>query len=899
MGVALVDDTVKYCALPGCNAVIEPVPGRPERRYCSPAHRAAARQARRAAARREREARLAETLPWLRTSEEPTTTGERQAAVEHARSRPGLRSGAASPSTQPPTRAERPRRNLGRISRRRRTLAVLGVAGLIAGGYTGTASGPVPPSPPPVQVNPVPSEEEWAAQARIALTSVERQLDTLVQAEEEWERLAEKQRAAPGSPPKPVREMRERKALLERQRATLQSQLDAYRSLKESESELEVAEQHLRTVERALRDVPPQPRRTPEQASTIAALSEQRDLRIRQRDVKRQEVENLRRSVEAAKLIPLPDTTAATTELANRVREVIRNGGRSQDREDGTTAVPRQPDVVIGRGQDGRSRRPTGTSRPPEPRGTREGQGTARQTGDSPRAKRPGATGVLDSVVGSVGELLGSAPSGRSARNDREPAARERHARAEAGSPRRDTREKPTSRQDPARGVLENVGDTVGGLLATGSAVVSQVTGAQRKTGDDRAGDRREKSGSEKSDARGTKSEPRSTTTDSGKPGDRNETSHTNAGESSARGTRSGPVGAVVGSVGRVLTASTPTGRDEHRGTSTGGDRPDERPSSGRSQQWDDGERSGAAHNLVGAVQRALDVRKDGSRRAGTTHDQPRQDKNHAQARKDKNHAQARTDKNNAHGSAQSTDSGSSGEKPSEQSTGQSASSAHPNGQASLKLTPQQKEAVRKWVTQFAEAAKRLEQARKHLEESKKNQQGRWSQAGKTTSRHEAESTSTASADDGGSSSTRHTWQRNDNHKPIGKAALQRMRAQAGDWQKSGSASTSGDTGASTTTSHQGKTTDSSWTSNNTGKDGSGKDGKAGSGSNGASRSSWTWNAGSKGDSWSGRSDSGSNGSAESTSGSNGAGKGSWTWNGAGQDGGGNTTAHSGSGKWW
>jgi peptidoglycan/xylan/chitin deacetylase (PgdA/CDA1 family) len=60
-----VDDNARRCALPGCNEVIEDIPGRPPRRYCTAAHRAAARQARRAAAQAGQDARLAAALPWL------------------------------------------------------------------------------------------------------------------------------------------------------------------------------------------------------------------------------------------------------------------------------------------------------------------------------------------------------------------------------------------------------------------------------------------------------------------------------------------------------------------------------------------------------------------------------------------------------------------------------------------------------------------------------------------------------------------------------------------------------------------------------------------------------------------------------------------------------------------
>ena len=45
------DVGARHCALPGCDEALRTVSGRPERRYCTAAHRMAARQARRAATR--------------------------------------------------------------------------------------------------------------------------------------------------------------------------------------------------------------------------------------------------------------------------------------------------------------------------------------------------------------------------------------------------------------------------------------------------------------------------------------------------------------------------------------------------------------------------------------------------------------------------------------------------------------------------------------------------------------------------------------------------------------------------------------------------------------------------------------------------------------------------------
>ena len=101
--------SVRQCALPGCDELIEVVPDRPERRYCTAAHRASARRARRAAAQSEGDRRLAETLPWLR---EPETEPEPVRTVTLAPAAPERP--AERPSTARP-RGGRPRQRGGRV----------------------------------------------------------------------------------------------------------------------------------------------------------------------------------------------------------------------------------------------------------------------------------------------------------------------------------------------------------------------------------------------------------------------------------------------------------------------------------------------------------------------------------------------------------------------------------------------------------------------------------------------------------------------------------------------------------------------------------------------------------------------------------------------------------------
>ena len=316
---------------------------------------------------------LADALPWLRGA---IGTGAAQAGDSDDPGaepiRPGLPA-VAMPAPEAPS-GSRDRRPM---LRRRHALAMLGVAGILAGGYAVTDA---QPEPTPVQAAPEGAAapdgavaDTWAQRATVALASVNRQLDTLAQTEDEWRQLPE---SARGVVPAPVAALEERRSVLQRRRATLQAQLDDYRSLRRTQQELANSEQHLRAVESALADAPPRRRRSAEQEAAIAALEEQRDLRIRRRDVQRTELASLQDGVSTATRTPLPDDDAATATITDDVIEMVRNGGTEPARPD---PKPLRPEVLAGRESgDGKPRQEISTSGPPDPRGPRDESGERR-----------------------------------------------------------------------------------------------------------------------------------------------------------------------------------------------------------------------------------------------------------------------------------------------------------------------------------------------------------------------------------------------------------------------------------------------------------------------------------------------------------------------------------------
>lgn len=369
MGVAHMDDGGRRCALPGCDKAITSTAGRPERRYCTAAHRAAARRARRAAAQAEHPDGpdvLAEALPWLRDALGTGTARGGHFGEPGVEVRPPPQVTPVAPATEASSRSRGGRP----MPRRRHALALLGVAGILAGGYVVTdAQSEAPPTHAAPEGEAAPdgvAADTWAQRATVALASVNRQLDTLAQTEEEWRRLPESRRAVV---PGPVAALEDRRSVLQRRRATLQAQLDDYRSLRRTQLELASSEQHLRAVESALADAPSR-RRSSEQEAAIAALEEQRDLRLRRRDVQRTELATLQDGVSTATRTPLPDDGAATAKVADDVLEMVHNGGTEPTPPD---SKPPRPEVVAGReSEDGKPRQEVGTSGPPDPRGPRD-----------------------------------------------------------------------------------------------------------------------------------------------------------------------------------------------------------------------------------------------------------------------------------------------------------------------------------------------------------------------------------------------------------------------------------------------------------------------------------------------------------------------------------------------
>lgn len=299
---------------------------------------------------------------------------------------------------------ERRRREAAAQRRRRRAVAVLSAAGILAGGGGWVAVNGATSSPPTTPTGAGPGEvaldeaARWAGQAEVVLTSVTQQLDVVAQAQEAWNKRPESRRAS--APPAPVAQMLERKALLEQQRATLESQLAAWRSLDKVNGELASADQQLAAVDKALESLPKGERLTTEQAASVKQLAEQRDVRVRQRDAKKQELDSLKSGVRNAVVTPLQDTADKTKALTESVLGLV--NGRPP-------ATPSRPDHeptpgVANRDNPNRERQDTNNSAPPTPGKARAG--ASPNPGKAVEGAVGAVGGAVEDVVGAAGSLL-------------------------------------------------------------------------------------------------------------------------------------------------------------------------------------------------------------------------------------------------------------------------------------------------------------------------------------------------------------------------------------------------------------------------------------------------------------------------------------------------------------
>ncbi|GAA5134950.1 hypothetical protein [Pseudonocardia adelaidensis] len=532
-------DGPQLCALPGCSETVEqPNDGGPRRLYCSPAHRAAARKARHAArmeasaappAAEVAESHVAHsevahseeiTQPIVKApdgepSEQPTTElpaalgapredGPEPAAVPDREWSPAAAWAVSPPTLSPaslpsartvrtitskrvkkqkPARTAADRKNAG-THVRRRAIASVAIASLVAGGASYFVTNnviPTAPTPLPPQAANDPSMDAdvWASKAEVTLASLSSQLDAVAQAEASWLALPEKRRA---QEPAAVQALKDRKALLEQQRATLMSQLEAFKALPDRTAELTSAQAQLDAVERTLSEST-STAASPDYQEALRQLQSQRDIRRQQRDHAAQALTDLRNGVEQALSSPLPadKDNVKTTHVVERVKAVVAgrpDPGDKDDDQEHKAAGQQEPATSPRRDDGDEERGDVGTTAPPDPErpntpdiladgGSHDANG-GDQNAAAGKAAGDNGGDRAEEPVRSVASALGSA-LGQGDTTNRDESANRREARGADDSSSNNSGNSSGESGDHGGG-LGDVVRGVGGALLGGSS---------------------------------------------------------------------------------------------------------------------------------------------------------------------------------------------------------------------------------------------------------------------------------------------------------------------------------------------------------------------------------------------------------------------------------------------
>src|SRR5690606_14937005 len=248
--------------------------------------------------------------------------------------------------------------------------------------------------------------------------------------------------------PAAIQALKERKALLEQQRATLVSQLEAFRALPERTAELTEAQAQLDAVERTLEESTTTAA-SPDYQEALRQLESQREMRRQQRDHAAKALTDLRNGVEQALSSPLPENKDETTPIVERVKAVIEGKPDPAQKDDDQQHKPADKgDPVTGpRREDGdEGRGDVGTTAPPDPDrpstpdilaaagGGPSSDGRADAGSDGGQegsGDRDAPRGPVQALTGALGSALGQADT-----SNRDERARRNLAGAERGEER-------------------------------------------------------------------------------------------------------------------------------------------------------------------------------------------------------------------------------------------------------------------------------------------------------------------------------------------------------------------------------------------------------------------------------------------------------------------------------
>jgi len=205
-----------------------------------------------------------------------------------------------------------------RARRTRRLAAIVGAAGVLAAAGTFVVK-ELPDRFDPDHVPRVVARADWQSQARIALTSIDTQLDSISAAQAVWDK--EIAASYDGRIPAEVAAMLARKTLLEQQRAALQGQLATAEQLAHARTLLAGVDRQLAEIDTTLASLP-RGALNPDQQFVRDSLAARRGLLVEERSARSTDVSRLQEGVAVAERSPVPDPADQTEPLTRRVLDL-------------------------------------------------------------------------------------------------------------------------------------------------------------------------------------------------------------------------------------------------------------------------------------------------------------------------------------------------------------------------------------------------------------------------------------------------------------------------------------------------------------------------------------------------------------------------------------------------
>jgi hypothetical protein len=391
-----------FCALPACGRGVKQRPGQMRRRYCSAEHRAEHRVQRHSTSPRGRSPQMpcpptnAAALFGEEAAEQPMPAQKSPLASADLPKAEGT--ALADLAGQAAATLVRRQHSTSTRHRRVRAFTFVAIGGLVLSTVTMLprltegASAPTPPAGVGAT-----NLDQWAGVARQRVSVLTTEINELSQVEAEWNAQPTSQRYPV---PEAVVELRSRQAIITQQQTLLLSVLEQVHTLHQADLDLTALTVGGASIDEALDRTPQHGILTPDQVEARERLRRQRRENAGQRELKRDQLNQLRGIVTSAMRIPLPETSTSTKATVEAVRDYLRHPERPRSPLQPQRASITMLEVITSRKKADPNRTDVHSGAPPKP-------GRESASGPEHTSVRAQFTADANDKVGDIAQALG------------------------------------------------------------------------------------------------------------------------------------------------------------------------------------------------------------------------------------------------------------------------------------------------------------------------------------------------------------------------------------------------------------------------------------------------------------------------------------------------------------